>query len=273
MIYRTNKIQNLSLVSPTMHLGTHKKAVKKLLIAVFWAAMKESESIKRQPTNEGCIFFYLVSVAEDVPPAILRGARHPPAWFLPILAIDKSEAIALIRRGIRARAPKAQPHGARAVRSVARLDARQQRGPVRAGVAHRGVALWHAGRLRQQRGRRRHRERALLALSLSLAVLPRLLLGRGWRKLAAARERDGAEPAAVGRLAVRAGLQGRVGVAAAGGGEQACGEVGEVAEEGCREGSWEVRSVVRGRVVGWLGEGYRIRRRRAVRQSMHELAR
>ena len=88
-----------------------------------------------------------VPVAIYVPPPILRSARHAPTVYVAIRVIDKSDAIARLRnRLLPVRTAKAQKDGTRAVRSVARLDAWQQRG-IRRGVAQRGVARRRARRL------------------------------------------------------------------------------------------------------------------------------
>ena len=163
----------------------------------------------------------LADIAEHVPPLILRDARHAAVLHLAVRAVDISDAVAIARRILDERAAEAKEYGARAVRRVARLDAWQQCGV--ADVAQRRVARCRSRRLLRQR-RRGNRERLLW--------LWRLLLWIWWLgKFTAPWERDGAEPAAIGRLAVCAGLQGRVGVAATCGSEQTCGEVGEVADE------------------------------------------
>lgn len=178
--------------------------------------------------EQGCelnVYQRSAPVAKYVSPLILRHAGHAPVLHLPVRAVNKAEAIARARRRFRLRAAESKKDGARAVRGIARLEARQQHCIVRRGVAHRGVAQRHARRLwHQRRLRRRDTKRALLLFLLLWWLL------RG--KLAAAGERDGAEPVAVSLLAVRARLQWRVGITAAGDGEEADSEVSKVAEKG-----------------------------------------
>jgi hypothetical protein len=88
-----------------------------------------------------------VPVAIYVPPPILRGARHAPTSYVAVHAIDISDAITrLCRRFVPAWTAKAKKDGTRAVRSIACLDAGQQRSITR-GVAQHGIAWRRARRL------------------------------------------------------------------------------------------------------------------------------
>jgi hypothetical protein len=174
--------------------------------------------------------FSSAPVTKQVPPLILRGTWQTPARFVRIPTVDETHAIAR-----RCRHPfrtlKLKKDRTRAIRSVARLDARQQHGIIYRGVPQRRIAGRRTRRLGLQRRGWKH-QRALLLL---LLILWLLFLWGVRRKLAAARERDRAEPTAVRFLARRTGLQGRVNVSAAGEREEACGEVGEIGEEGRRD--------------------------------------
>ena len=64
-------------------------------------------------------------VAIYVPPPVLRRARHAPTSIISLGTIDKSNAITrLRRRRLSLRTAKAKKDRTRAVRGVARLDAR-----------------------------------------------------------------------------------------------------------------------------------------------------
>ena len=212
----------------------------------------------------------LARITKHVTPLILRSARHAPTLHVPILAIDEPNAIAKPSRILRQWTPEPEEDGTRAVGGITRLDARQECGVRRADISQRQVALRRAGRQRHQRGRRR-RSRAQRLLGLPRRLL--LLLGLlGW-KLAATRERDGAEPVAVRRVAIRARLEGRVRVATACDSEQAGGKVGEVVEEGRRQVVGHVRRVVCERRRWGCREWRGVRRSWAVRQRVYEWAR
>ena len=163
-------------------------------------------------------------VAKQVSPPILRATGQTPARTARIDAVDKTDAIARPGRRLHARTPKAEEDGTGAIRRLTRLDARQQHGIIRGRVPQREIAPRRARRLYlQRRGRRRrsHGQRALLLLLLppffwgivvvvvGIAVVVVAVVVQE-RKLAAAGERDRAEPAAVRQLAIRACLQGRV---------------------------------------------------------------